>query len=122
MDKDQGGRDELQQQEGITRRLKEAREAIGLSQDEVAQALGITRPTVSAIETCKRKVSSVELRDFAKLYRRDYTYLMDGEAPRPSVDTALFRTASSLNDADKEQVLRFAEFLSTASKPPRPKG
>lgn len=121
MDGRSDDQDELQRQEGISHRLREAREALGLSQEEVAQALRITRPAVSAIETCKRKISSVELREFARLYRRDYDYLMDGDKSRASVDAALFRTANDLSDSDKQQVLRFAEFLKTSAQPPIPK-
>lgn len=94
---------------------------LGLSQDDVAQALDIPRPAISGIESCKRKVSTEELKEFAKLYRRDYHYLLDGNVAGSPVDAMLFRTATALSDSDKEQVLRFAEFLRTAGKPPKPK-
>lgn len=101
-------------QAAIARRLREAREDLGLSQDEVARALGFTRPTVSAIEACKRQVTSVEMREFARLYRRDYDYLMDGTLVESRVDSALFRLTDGLSETDKEQVLRFARFLQSA--------
>jgi len=104
--------------EGIARRLREARESLGLSQEDVAKALGLTRPSVSALEGGKRRVTSTELKELAKLFRRDYAYLLDGEMAETALDTAIFRTASGLSESDKAQVLKFAQFLQTASRPP----
>jgi cytoskeletal protein RodZ len=42
-------------------RLREAREYVGLSQEAVAKALGIPCPSVSSMESGKRKVSMIEL-------------------------------------------------------------
>lgn len=102
---------------GIARRLREARESLGLSQDEVAQALRVSRPTISDIETCKKRITALELDQLAKLYRRDYGYLLEGEVAGAPIDNALFRTTSSMSDEDKEKVLQFAEFLRTSSVP-----
>jgi DNA-binding XRE family transcriptional regulator len=41
--------------------VREAREYVGLSQEAVAKALGIPRPSVSSMESGKRKVSMIEL-------------------------------------------------------------
>jgi Zn-dependent peptidase ImmA (M78 family)/transcriptional regulator with XRE-family HTH domain len=55
----------------IGRRLKAAREAARLTQEAVAQHLGIPRPSVAMIEADKRNVSTTELEKLAALYRRD---------------------------------------------------
>ncbi len=52
----------------IGRRLQRARIAAGLSQAEVAVALGVPRSAVSLIEAGRRSVSSVELAKLARLY------------------------------------------------------
>jgi transcriptional regulator with XRE-family HTH domain len=99
-------------------RLREAREYVGLSQEQVAAALGIPRPSVSGMETGKRKVSTIELQELARLYKRPYSYFLGEEdeewqAAEESA-RALFRAAKGLSDRDREQVMRFAEFLRNA--------
>lgn len=51
-------------------RLQEARKAAGLTQQVVAERLGMARTTVVAIEKGERRVSAAELLSFAKLYGR----------------------------------------------------
>lgn len=104
-------------------RLRAAREYLGLSQGEVAEHVSLSRPAISNIEAGRRKVSTLELARLAQLYRRPYEYFL-GEAPEiPEDDTtgALFRTARDLSDRDKEQVLRFAQFLRNAGRAPQPR-
>lgn len=105
----------------LGRRLREAREYLGLSQEHVADYLKIPRPSVSAIEAGKRGVSFQEMKRLAELYRRPLSYFSGEEAPATDETTdALFRTTQELSSADREQVLRFAQFLRTAgpAKPP----
>ena len=42
-------------------RLREAREYLGFSQDEVAVSLGVSRPAITNIEAGSRKVEAIEL-------------------------------------------------------------
>ena len=51
-------------------RLKEARKARGLTQQEVSKDLGMVRTTLVAIEKGDRKVSASELISMAKMYGR----------------------------------------------------
>jgi Zn-dependent peptidase ImmA (M78 family)/transcriptional regulator with XRE-family HTH domain len=51
-------------------RLLEARKATGMTQQEVADHLGMARTTVVAIEKGERKVTSHELLQLASLYKR----------------------------------------------------
>jgi transcriptional regulator with XRE-family HTH domain len=104
-------------------RLREAREFLGLSQETVAETLGVPRASVSAMESGRRKVSSLELRDLARLYKRplDFFYGDDGRVEDELDETtqALFRTARNLTAADQAQVLRFAEFLKGSGEAPQ---
>lgn len=104
--------------------LKEAREYLGLSQEAVADKLGIPRASVSALETGKRKVSSLELRQLARLYKRPLSHFLPDDAgshePEDQTTVALFRAAKGLTDEDREQVLRFAQFLKRAGRAPTP--
>jgi transcriptional regulator with XRE-family HTH domain len=98
-------------------RLKEAREYIGLLQEDVATALGIPRTSVHALEAGKRKVTGLELRRLARLYRRPVGWLLGEEETELNDAEPLFRATAALSEEDKEQVLRFAEFLAAAGKP-----
>jgi len=107
----------------IGHRLREAREYLGLSQEDVAKALKVPRSAVSHVETGQRRVDALELKRLAGLYQRPLSELT-GEvefdaAPKPSPAIAhLARAAKKLTEADRAELLRFAEFL--AKKGPRP--
>lgn len=92
-------------------RLREARLSIGLTQADVADALGLSRPTLAAVEKGTRKVTGLELRRLARLYQRDVAWLLGEEEADVAARNALHRATAKLSDSDKEQVLRFAEFL-----------
>ena len=109
------------EQERVSQRLRDAREYLGLSQESVAEQLGIPRASVSALETGKRKVSALELKQLAKLYKRPVSYFLaeqEVEEPEDTTVKALFRTTQALNPEDRQQVLRFAQFLRQAGRPP----
>ena len=103
-------------------RLRQAREFLGLSQETVAETLSVPRASVSAMESGRRKVSSLELRDLARLYKRPIEYFYNDDSNQVFVEDetvqALFRATKNLTDDDKEQVLRFAEFLRGAGQAP----
>src|ERR671917_430171 len=106
----------------LGRRVREAREYLGLSQESVAEYLGIPRASISAIETGRRKVSSGELQQLSHLLKRPITALLgeddtvDTEEPVDPTFRALFRTARALSPEDRQQVLRFAQFLRHAGR------
>lgn len=104
------------EQVALAARLREAREYVGLLQDDVATALGIPRTSVHAIEAGKRKVTGLELRRLARLYRRPVTWLLGDEVTLSDAEP-LHRATADLSSADKEQVLRFAQFLAAAERP-----
>jgi transcriptional regulator with XRE-family HTH domain len=108
------------EQQAVGLRLRSARETLGLTQEDVAGALGIQRTSVIAMEAGKRSVSALELRRMARLYRRNVAWVLgeeeDGD-PDTEHDRALYRATAELSDEDKAQVLRFAEFLAAAESP-----
>jgi transcriptional regulator with XRE-family HTH domain len=104
-------------------RLRRSREYLGLSQGEVAAHMSLSRPAITNMESGRRKVSTFELARLAQLYRQPYEYFL-GEAPEVAEDEttgALFRTTRDLSDSDRQQVLRFAQFLRNAGAAPRPR-
>lgn len=58
------------------RQLAAARRAVGLTQMEVAEALGIPQSRVSRLETGERRMDVIELASFAQLYRRPLGYFV----------------------------------------------
>ena len=95
-------------------RLKEAREYLELSQDEVAKALDLPRPAISLIEAGQRKVEAIELKKLAAIYQRPIGYFTgepSAHATVPETVQHLARAAAKLTDKDREELLRFAEFL-----------
>ncbi|MBP6421653.1 MAG: helix-turn-helix transcriptional regulator [Propionivibrio sp.] len=100
------------QREAMAARLKDAREYLGLSQDDVATAIGISRPAVTNIESGNRKVEAVELAQLAKLYGRPVNYLLSGENEEVPEKFAFYaRTFKDLSAKDLDEVARFAGFL-----------
>ncbi|MEQ8438043.1 MAG: helix-turn-helix transcriptional regulator [Ilumatobacter fluminis] len=101
--------------EVLGQRLREARESLGLPQSTVADHLDIPRTAVSEIEAGRRKVTFLELKRLAALYRRPIAYF-SGDTPgaEDETTTALYRTTEELSSTDREQVLRFAQFLRDA--------
>src|SRR5579872_740305 len=98
--RDSAPRDSEREQEDLGLRLREAREYLGLSQEFVANYLSVPRASVSAMETGKRRVGSLELKQLAKLYKRPLSFFLgDEEQPLLQSDEtslALFRTARNL--------------------------
>jgi len=101
----------------VGQRLRTARETLGLTQDDVAGVMGMPRTSVIAMEAGKRNVTALELRRLARLYRRNVQWLLGEEDDEAAVDNALYRATAELSDEDKEQVLRFAQFLASAGPP-----
>lgn len=99
------------QKPNIAIRIKEAREYLGLTQQQVANAISIPRSAVSDIESGKRKVNADELKQIAALLRHPVSYFL-GEEPEMAPDVlALARTVENLSENDRKELLRFAKFL-----------
>lgn len=60
----------------IVERLKEARTEIGLGQVEVAEKLGRSQSYVSKIESGQRRFDVLQLKEFAKLYRKPLDFFV----------------------------------------------
>jgi transcriptional regulator with XRE-family HTH domain len=60
----------------IVERLKEARIENGLGQVEVAKKLGRTQSYVSKIESGQRRFDVLQLKEFAKLYKKPLDFFV----------------------------------------------
>ncbi len=61
----------------IIEQLKKARERAGLSQEEVAKILGKTQSYISKIESGQRKIDIVQLKEFAKIYKKNLDFFIE---------------------------------------------
>jgi transcriptional regulator with XRE-family HTH domain len=98
----------------LGRRLAEARERAGFSQDDVAVLLDQPRPVISNWEHGTRAPNSVQLTKLAAIYRVPLDELIGRapERPRPDFERLLFRDAGArLDPAAKFQIQRFLSFL-----------
>lgn len=94
-------------------KLREAREYLGFSQEEIAASVGISRSALSLIESGQRKVEALELKKLAALYKRPVGHFT-GEEPSSGRDPDiqhLARKAAALSPEDREELSRFADFL-----------
>lgn len=101
-------------------RLKEAREYLGFSQEEVATYLGLPRTAITNIEAGVRKIDALELKKLATLYKRPLTHFTGGDVQAADLadDVAhLARKASELSPDDRAELGQFADYLKSRKKP-----
>lgn len=84
----------------LGRRLKAARESCGLTQDEVAAELSVSRSTVAQIELGNRGVSGIELGKLAYLFGRDMREFLAAEYQDADPLGALFRSETEVSGSD----------------------
>jgi len=96
----------------IGNRLGEVREYLNLTQQFVSEQSGIPRTAISAIESGKRKIDSIELAKLAKLYNYPVSYFLgESDISQDETFAKLYRAAGSLDENDRQELVRFAEFL-----------
>lgn len=60
----------------IIQKLKKARQSASLKQKEVAKKLGKPQSYISKIESGERRIDIVELKQLAKIYKKDISYFL----------------------------------------------
>ncbi len=60
----------------LVQRLKKARKEAGLDQEEAAKLLGVTQSYISKMESGQRRIDIVQLKRFAKLYKKQIHYFI----------------------------------------------
>jgi Zn-dependent peptidase ImmA (M78 family)/DNA-binding XRE family transcriptional regulator len=84
----------------VGRRLQDARKARGLTQQDVANELGIARTTVTAIEQGERRVRPEELIQLARLYGREVSDLV---REREVVEDFIVQFRTAIAQAGRQQ-------------------
>lgn len=87
--------------EELARRIKVAREACQLTQDDVARHLGLSRPAVTEIEKGRRSVSSLELQKIAYLLGRSIQDFFEEEFAGEDALAALFRAHPEVTESEE---------------------
>ena len=101
----------------LGKRLKEAREYVGITQEEAAAHLNVRRAAISEMEAGKRGVGALEMKSLAALYERPTAWFTgEVEASVPENFAFLARTVSDLSENDRGELANFAEFLRSRSK------
>ncbi len=90
--------------QALASRLRAARAASGLTQEAVADALGISRPALAQIESGGRKVTGLELAHLARIYGRAITDFLADEFD-PDAEPVLLR---ALTEARSDPAVRAA--------------
>jgi Zn-dependent peptidase ImmA (M78 family)/DNA-binding XRE family transcriptional regulator len=89
------------------RRLRAARESCGMTQEDVARRLGVSRPTVAQMELGNRAASSIELDKLAYLFGRDIREFLADSFEEEDALAVLFRAEPGIaNHEDVADSLR----------------
>lgn len=60
----------------LVERLKKARKDAGLDQENAARLLGVSQSYVSKIESGQRRVDLIQLKQFAKIYKKPLSFFI----------------------------------------------
>lgn len=99
-------------------RLRQAREAAGFTQQEAADGIGVSRPTLSQIEAGRTRVDSLGLRKLSTLYRWSLDAFFQGESqatgpsalPVSRVEELLRERLAGSPATDRAVLAHFLEF------------
>ncbi len=92
-------------QQELGRRLKQARQACWLTQEDVARQMMVARPTIAQIEAGNRSVSGLELGNLAYIYGRDIREFLNPSFSADSIAAVLLR-AEEDTDPEVKTALR----------------
>ncbi len=94
--------------------IRERREQVGLTQEELGTKIGVEATTVSLYESGTRKPKLSVLRNLSKVLDVSLAALLDIEVPKADLDIAL--RSHGLNPGDIEQVRQYIQFVRKAKK------
>lgn len=97
--------------EDIRDRIGKVRETVEKSQEEFGAILGVTKSTISLLETKKREPSERLIRDICREFSVNETWLRNGDGPmiRPpkTIDNMIMEEIAKLVKSDDEFVKNF---------------
>ena len=94
--------------DGLGDRLREEREAKGLSQAELGRMLGVAGPTVHRYESNDRRPDPDMLVRLAELFGVSVDYLLGRKEVVPGQqDRAILRSLNGLGEAERAEILEY---------------
>lgn len=91
-------------------KLRAAREFLGLTQEQVASTLDMTRNMIVNIENNKRAIKSDELYKFSKLYGISMEEI-ESDDKEINMNVPIFaRSFASLSEKDQQEILNLIRF------------
>lgn len=102
----------------IAERLRLAREISGLSQGQVAEMLGLSRPAISEAEAGRRRVSAEELARLSEIYAVSISWLAGVESEGEDIDQDKIELAAreiaKLKPEDAEKLWKLLKIFRTS--------
>ena len=90
----------------IGEKIKNLRESEGLTQEEIAVKVGVSKEFISMVESGKRNPSLGVLSKIASVFSKEASYFMDTKRE----DFALALRTAEINEKDKDEIMKFKEF------------
>lgn len=106
-------------------RIRELRKIKKISQQTLANYLGITQATLSGWETGKYEIDNESLSKIADYFHITTDYLLgrenlniekDSDLELDDIQYALYGEIKELSDEDKKKILEFAKFVKEQAK------
>lgn len=112
----------------LDKRLRELRNSLQLTQQEIAEKLHISRVRYNQYETGKRQPDNEMLKLLSSFYKVSVDYLLGNNEDHITLDEELqqllsdpdtlvaFKDFHSLTDSDKQEIINFIKFKKQQSK------
>lgn len=94
----------------MNERLKIYRNTLGLSQQYIAKQLGVSRTTITAIESGERKVNAQELDMFSRIYGVTIDEIVNDNKEDDAEIKILTRAFETLSNDDKKEIMNLIDF------------
>ena len=99
-------------------RIRQARERLGISQEEFAALAARDQGAISEYENGKRRVSAIDLPNFAKILNVSLLYFFEGDINLNDLDHAMVKEFQRLPTSEAKQiVIEIARLLSDTMNP-----
>jgi len=103
-------------QEKLAERLKAERNRLDLTQEKVAELMRMKRPTIVQIEAGNRAVTSIELSQFAVIYKRTVESLLSENEPEAAAGVLHLRNNGDLDDTVRYNLDKCIEVCKAATQ------
>lgn len=95
----------------IARQIQKKRAEEGITQEELAERTGLAVPTISNIETRKKKPTLTSAFRIAQALNTTLGSLVDGDPASTPMEEAFIRLLSDCNDPEEHIIYAVAELL-----------